>query len=446
MADREKNRTDEPLPGTGGGTLDEEAAGALAQEDYRPFSLRHPWVRYLRYLWLLLLIPVGYVCIQMVFILSPNVSTATAIDHTMTDFTDIGGVVATRSTPIFGGGGGVVYYTVEPGQWVSADTPVAELYATQEAAEARAEIDRINMELQQLQTAQRTTSEGVDANLYMQQMVNGIHDLRSVTDSLDYSNLNTAMEEVALANNKYQIATGQVENFQTRIDVLMARRAALQAQAVPTGSILMEKTGFFMPAAKYDRVPYDIEALQEATPEELASLLAAQPAYSEEGIVGYVVEEYKWFLFITVGADEVVKYVPGNSVHLMFPEWGSFSLPAKVEAVEQNEEMSAFKITISSEQVTPELLQLRAENARVVFRIESGLRIDRDALRIIDGQTGVYIKFGNNAYFRHIEILLEDEKYILISGTYKRGVNEVQRFDEVIVDTGGMELYDGKIL
>ena len=63
----------------------------------------------------------------------------------------------------------------------------------------------------------------------------------------------------------------------------------------------------------------------------------------------------------------------------------------------------------------------------------------------MDGQRGVYVKYGNLQRFLKIETLYEDENYILIPDNGKLSTdNEVRLYDEIIVQ--GTNLQDGKLL
>jgi len=71
--------------------------------------------------------------------------------------------------------------------------------------------------------------------------------------------------------------------------------------------------------------------------------------------------------------------------------------------------------------------------------------LDADALHIVDGEKGVYVKYGNLARWRKIQIVYQNEEYLLVAEDGKVGTdNELRMFDEVIVE--GTDLKDGKIL
>ena len=63
----------------------------------------------------------------------------------------------------------------------------------------------------------------------------------------------------------------------------------------------------------------------------------------------------------------------------------------------------------------------------------------------MDGQRGVYVKYGNLQRFLKIATLYENDSYILIPENGKIGTdNEVRLYDEIIVQ--GTNLQDGKLL
>ena len=74
-----------------------------------------------------------------------------------------------------------------------------------------------------------------------------------------------------------------------------------------------------------------------------------------------------------------------------------------------------------------------------------GIRIDKAALHIVNGQRGVYVKYGNLQRFLKITTLYENDSYILVPEDGKLGsANEVRLYDEIIVQ--GTNLEDGKLL
>ena len=87
------------------------------------------------------------------------------------------------------------------------------------------------------------------------------------------------------------------------------------------------------------------------------------------------------------------------------------------------------------------VVTLEHEKADITFATYEGIRIDRQALHIVEGQNCVFVKYGNLVYQKNITILFENEDYILVPSKTTTGENEVKLFDEIVVR--GTDLYDG---
>ena len=120
-------------------------------------------------------------------------------------------------------------------------------------------------------------------------------------------------------------------------------------------------------------------------------------------------------------------------------------LSAAVQELTRDEDAGLAKLVVSCQTVNAEILSFGVETAQIDLKTYEGIRIDKAALHIVDGQRGVYVKYGNLQRFLKIETLYEDENYILIPDNGKLGTdNEVRLYDEIIVQ--GTNLQDGKLL
>ncbi|MGD9559652.1 MAG: HlyD family efflux transporter periplasmic adaptor subunit [Oscillospiraceae bacterium] len=416
---------------------------------------RFRWKRYRWMLWLLLLVPVVYFAIEVASLLAPRVRTEVALTDSMTDALSVQGQVVLSSRAVMGSGG-TLYYTVPAGQRVAAGAEVAQVFADEAAAQAMALVDEIDEEIALLQQAQQTAAESGDLDVLMGQMQQGIYGLLDGMERQAYDALRTARNEMLLAGNRWQVSTGQATDIAGRLAELSARRTGYARQAVATGSVAAPESGYFTPAARQDRQMPSYEEVAPLSPSLLKQLIELPPSYHSQKVVGHIVTDYKWHFFTVVSAKEAEKFVVGDkSLQITFPDVGDMMLPVMVKNVVVDEERGLASVELYCEYMQPEVMQLRVENAQIVFGIEKGLKISKNALRLVDfenedGSTtthkGVYVRFGNMVYFRRVDILVEDDFHMLVPAVPEKGVNEVEMYDDVVVDTGGMELYDRKIL
>ena len=126
---------------------------------------------------------------------------------------------------------------------------------------------------------------------------------------------------------------------------------------------------------------------------------------------------------------------------------GKQNTPLAATLVEMNtdEESGLAKLVFECQTINAEILNFGQETAQIDIKTYEGIRIDKEALHIVDGARGVYVKYGNLQRFLKITTLYEDENYILIPADGAIGTdNEVRLYDEIIVQ--GTNLQDGKLL
>lgn len=415
-----------------------------APSSYVKYS-RRSW---LKLLWLLLLVPLIYILFQIAVIMLPRVRTEIAIRDSMTDYLSLDGFVALESITVTDSGtaGKDIYFTVDPGQRVSMGSVVARTFSGSASVADMIELKRIEEEIEILENAQSSVNEGGDVEAVLKQLQIGLNQYLSVLDSLEYSNIDDAKDSITLSANKLQIATGGASDFTARLDQLKSSRAAYETKVSASGEVNAPESGYFVPSNKQDRKHYNYEYLEQLSPSQLQNAINQPPEYYGDSVIGHIVTDYHWSYFANLTPKQAERIEPGDKLQIAFPEHAINPLPVVVKTVDVDEKSGIAKAEFACEYINPEILSLRDEPAQIIFRTEKGLRIDKNALRIIEGENCVFVKFGNQVYKRKIKILLEDENYMLIPLTPEKDVSEVEMYDDIIVDSGGVELHDKKIL
>ena len=89
--------------------------------------------------------------------------------------------------------------------------------------------------------------------------------------------------------------------------------------------------------------------------------------------------------------------------------------------------------------------RLRTQQADIVLRSYSGIRVPKQALYYVNdtGETGVYVLEGAVARWKPVEILYEAQEYYLVRED-RSSTSKLWAGDEVILT--GQELTDGKVV
>ena len=189
----------------------------------------------------------------------------------------------------------------------------------------------------------------------------------------------------------------------------------------------------------------DEETGQNESAAERQALLPTESPTAGEGLAGRIASGFAWRFYGVCDLDTAARFDGVTSVQISVPGKQEEPLDATVTAVETDEEAGLAKLTIECQTINANVLRLGQETAQIDLHTYEGIRVNRQALHIVDGERGVYVKYGNLQRFRKITILFEDESYLLVPADGQVGTdNEVRLYDEVIVE--GPNLQDGGLI
>lgn len=390
---------------------------------------------------LLFLLAAAYIIVQLYVILGRDYKTETAIAYTMADSVELDGFVMFDAVNVAGEGN--LGYLVEDGERVSEGTVITEKYTDDSQSAAREQLIRLQNNIDLLTKSQN--SAGSDLTLLTTQTKTALYNLLDQLDTASYSGMQDAESEFLLAQNRLQISTGQASGFQSTIAELEAERDTVAAQLAGLETITAAENGYFISAAS--AMPLDLEeqTLKDATPAQIQELLQEGVSLSTESLAGRIVEGFSWRFYTVCDLETAERFDGLTDVHISIPGKEETPLDATVSSVELDEEAGLAKIVVECQTINSDVLRLGQETAKIDLETYQGIRIDKNALHIVDGEKGVYVKYGDLQRFRKIQVLYEDDQYMLVPADGAVGTdNEVRLYDEIIVE--GSNLQDGGLI
>lgn len=390
---------------------------------------------------LVLVVPTLYLAKQLFTILDRPYQTETAIEYDLSDSLLCEGYLVFDQAEV--PGGGMLGYLVENGERVPQNGQVAEQYSDESQGRARQRLTELDAQIELLKKSENTTGSDVDPLLTQRQ--SSFYDLLDQLDGQNYQGAAAKANEYLLAVNRLQITTGEIRDFSEARGLLEEERQAALAQLGSPAPVTAPSGGYFVAAAAGEWLNYDADQLDAMGPADMAQALAEGSGVSEMSGAGKVVGSYKWRFYGVCTLQESAKFENVSKVGLSFPGAAEKVLPAKVERVQADEASGLAKVVLSCEYVGADVLSLAQGAAQIDFEAYRGIRVNAKALHIVDGEKGVYVKYGNLARWRRITVLYQNEEYILVPEGGRVGTeNEVRLFDEIIVE--GSDLRDGKML
>ena len=336
-------------------------------------------------------------------------------------------------------GDGVVVTTKDDGQRVSKGGEVAKIYSSTGDAENQATIQRLTKKIEALNTAldgvtygASSLSEleaGISAVSMKIQELCAIGNGTELSELVDELNVLLSRKKLILADGAERATATSVLESEVRNLKQMSGSAARTLRAAHAGYFVSMTDG-------YEDVltMSDIEMLTPDTVKNLASSVA--PA---EDAVGKIITDYVWAYVFTTPHEQTEDMKIGDRVELEFSFTDDNTLPATVKSITDCGDGNDL-VVVECSQMTEDMLYIRRQTAKIIKSSVDGIKVDKMAIRVADGVTGVYVMRGSQVKFVPVDVIHMAEDYYIV----KQGSNADSLIPSDKVLTGGKNLYDGK--
>lgn len=387
---------------------------------------------------MLLALAAVYIVLQLYAILGRTYQTETAISASMEDTVPLSGIAMFDAVPVQGSGS--LGYLVEDGERVTEGTVLAEIYTDPTQSTQREELDRLDRIIDLLTKSEN--SVGSDLALLTAQTRTALLNLLDQLDTASYTGMSDAIDEFLLAQNRLQISTGQSSGFTATLADLQTQRDAAAAALEGLQTITADRNGYFISTAA--ALPLDLteDTLKSDTAAALSERLQQEIPTTGSDLAGRIVTGFSWRFYGVCDLDTAARFDGVTSVKIRVPGKQDEALDATVTEVAADETAGLAKITLECRTINADVLRLGREDAEIVLNTYEGIRVSKRAMHIVDGERGVYVKYGSLQRFRRIVVLFEDENYLLLDPEAED--NEVRLYDEIIVE--GPNLQDGGLV
>ena len=326
------------------------------------------------------------------------------------------------------------------GAHVAANDTVATGYRSEDAKTRQTRIDELSGQIEQLQYAWSAVSSVYDQAALDADIAGDLAQLSRYLALRDMNSVSDLSPELKGLILRRTGSGSDSDSLQSRISALQAELETLEAQSAgDTSAILAGKAGTFSAAVDGYESVLTPERLMEMTVAEFESV---QPDETDANAIGRLVTSATWYYACVVPASELSGVEEGDRATLTFARDYYQPVTMRVARLGGNEAGSQL-LVLSSDRALQNVTLLRQQSAEIVFTSYSGLRVPKSAVRVENGQTGVYILEGTLAKWKPITILHDTgESYVVTLDT--SSTNNLWPGDELIINA--KNLYDGKVV
>lgn len=370
------------------------------------------------------------------------ITTASAEYYEAVDGLSVSGVIIRNEKIITSDSGGTLHFITQDGSRVAKGGIVADIYESANASVTVNRIAELQKSIYDIEEMQSYNDvQAADLSLANSKVKNALNSLVRQTANGDFGTATEQGGELLSALNRRQLITGEQTDFSEQLAALNAELQSLESSLPASiGKISADTSGYFVSASDgYETVLSGID-LSIVTPEFLDSMA---PAEVSANAIGKIVSDYEWYIAATVSINDSLKYKEGDTLTVKTALKSTPELSVKVNRINISENTDRAVVVLSCQQMNSELATMRTGTITLVSKTYNGLRIPRKSLRVVDGQTGVYVLSGITLKFVGVEVIFNEEDYIICSQE-KSNESVLRLYDEVVVK--GKRLYDGKIV
>ena len=387
----------------------------------------------------LVLMAVVFLGNQIISSVYKPIKTDSAVFHTTQDGLKITGVIMRKESLVKYEGSGVMHFVTADGNRVAKNGVIANIYDSESASITVTEIESIKKKITDIEDILSYNDiEAANLDLILKRVEEKVNELILSTSTGNYSGVTACADDLLSAINRKQAALGEAVDFSSQLNVLNNRLAELNA-SLPTvkGKVLAEQSGYFVSKTDGYEQAFDVTELGALTPEFMDGVTAKT---YDNAVIGKIVSDYEWYIAATVSLNQSLNYKEGEALKIATAIKSAPELNVTVKKINISQDSSNAVIIFACNEMNSELASLRNGPMTVVKAEYSGLKVPRSALRVVDGQRGVYVLSGMQIKFVPVDVVYYTDSYIICK---KDSESILKLYDRVVVK--GKNLYDGKI-
>lgn len=352
----------------------------------------------------------------------------------------------------------VLYYTVDDGDTVSADSDVAYVFADEKSALSYKRAGEINKEISVLEDLNSAgKSQSADYSVIEKDIRHNLLEYVESVNSCNFAQVSTLSDNILFNINQRQIITGEVTDFNSQIASLQSELLECESSSRVLGTVTTENPGYFVSYTDGFENVYDYDSVKNMSVSQFDS--EKKPESISADVIGKIVSGPNWNVAVKLSADDTIVLNDANtSIKLSFPNASCYNIPARLVSLNQVSKDSESVAVFTCNYMNSAISHLRNDAVEITVNSYSGLRISKDAIHDdyvkVEGENktekvqGVYVLKGNELVFKEIVIIYSASDFVIIDespeeGKLKSG-ETVKLNDSVVVR--GENLYNGKTI
>lgn len=391
--------------------------------------------------------------------------TENAVETSVTDTIYTNAFIIRDENYIRNNSSGVLSYTVDDGDEVSAGGTIAKIYSSEGDAAAQTKADSLEEQLaslKELEQSFQSNTIGIDTinNEINNDLITYLYNINSSEITQTDKNISDLLYSI----NQRQAYTGSITSFSSEISELEGQIEQLRASSGSSvGEISTPKAGYFSAYCDGYENCFKYSDIDNITLDDIKGF---KKSSVDTDVAGKVISSLNWYIACEVTADEATDLTLWDSnVTVNFSDASSDSVLASIYKIEQYPGEDTALLILKCSYMNSDLSATRIEPIEIGLGTYTGFRVSKKALHddYVQNVTydengnqtteekkvqGVYVLYGSEIQFKEVSVLYAGNDYVICDPNPADGVlfsdDTISLYDQVILE--GDNMYDGKVI
>ncbi len=380
---------------------------------------------------------------QVYFYFYKSVSTEYAVTVQVDDSISVDGIFVRNEKELDISAEKYMDIVVGDGEKVGKDGVIANAYSSEDAAKVQSQIREYEDKIKEYEQVTSLSSTAGGNIAYESDIEDNLNEI--VRQSAEHNAIDAFhyAQEFYTNTVKQKIVNGEITDYSGTIENLKNELSQLKASASATVSnIVSPDSGYFCSSADGFETQLDLDSLTDMDLNGIENLKTQIKESSYESPrLGKIVSGSDWRVLVVVPYHLVDKFNSGDMINIRVPDASNQLIECTIYSITKEGDDAI--MILESNMVVGSILSMRLCEVDVIIKTYSGIRIDKNAIRKVDGQDGVYISVNGVLKYRKIEVLYIGDSFAVIKNDEQQA-DSVKVYDEVVIKGSG--LYEGKVI
>ncbi len=359
-----------------------------------------------------------------------------AIPHTVTVTSEGEGYIFRDETVLSTSETGSLVPTLSDGERVGSYAEVAKVYSGT-SSEMDSRIDEINSQIEILSSVVYADNLSTkDVTKLDEEIYTLMAEISRCVSNGKYGEASARRAELLTLINKRTVASGETHDFKAQIEALQREKAELSANfGTLKQTVYAPVSGWYYSKADGCENIFSGKNVETLTYNSFREYTQTMPE-STVGSAGKIATDCRWYFVCEMTKDKLKEKSEGASYTIYFPYNSGRKLIMKLHSISFGEEDMGIAV-FTTDKAPSDFDFTRVQSYEILEEEYTGFRVPQSAVRIVDGQMGVYVLTGEIVNFRKIEVIHQYENYYLVSMSHKEAPAEpVETEAETTVEEG----------